>query len=1027
MIQKTLEKTCLLIAFLGISWIGTTNAQTCRVSVNGTSGASGVSWQQTKDLVSALNNPSQCHEIWVKSGTYYPTAGTDRSISFFIAPNVKLYGGFYGTETTRSQRDPVNNKAVLSGNLNNSQSNTDNSYNVIYMDGSLQNGYSQDTIIDGFIIRDGNADGTLFKHSNGGGIHCIANGSTSKCSPTLKNLEFINNKADSGGGLFVYSQNDGTIDLKIEHSKFLNNIATNSSTFNNHGGGVHIFSPSSDTSIELNNISFENNLAENEGGAIYTRLNGSGNNHLKINKATFNANIADTGGAVSMSGSESVTTLRNVTFYSNAAMNQGGALYAYSLSTWIYNATFSNNTASSGGAIYGLAKQLNLNSSILWSNSATEGNQITLHDIGLIAKYNVIQNGCQNIHELGSISKVCQNIILQDPKLGALTQNGGFTKTLLPETGSSAINNGHMSYCSLQDQRGVSRPQNGQCDIGSVELTTKCMVKVDGNPNGTGFNWNQDAMTLQAALNTNYCQNIWLKTGTYTPTSGSDRTISFHVDSDVSVIGGFSGTENDLSDRDVENNPVILSGNIGNPNIDTDNSYHVITVGGSSANPVFSNLTISDGYASTSIFDYPDNLGGGVYCDGTGVGNQCNPTFLFVKMLNNHAMAGGAMYNNAAQNGESSPQFVYVTFADNSAQIGGAIVNNSSQQGNSNPIFNQCTFIGNNAVSQSSGIKSKGGAVYNFAEYGNASPQFINCNFSNNFADLGGAIFNQGQTQGTSNPVLMKSQFTSNTANYNGGAMYSLGWDFGQSKPIVEDSRFHNNSAILGGALYLSDLAGNGTAEINRVTFDNNDAVKGGAIYNDGENGYAHPNITNTTFYANTALDDGGAIYNYGEDGASSASITNTTFSGNQANYGGAMYSSGGLNGVSSPTMRHIIMWDNTASTEGDTIYHDRAESTIDDSILEYGCPHTGYGNTNCTNIIDQDPLLGPLADNGGHSKTMLPAPNSPAIDAGDNNHCPGEDQRGESRPKGLACDIGSVEVDNQGPGDLIFKDGFDN
>ena len=55
-----------------------------------------------------------------------------------------------------------------------------------------------------------------------------------------------------------------------------------------------------------------------------------------------------------------------------------------------------------------------------------------------------------------------------------------------------------------------------------------------------------------------------------------------------------------------------------------------------------------------------------------------------------------------------------------------------------------------------------------------------------------------------------------------------------------------------------------------------------------------------------------------------------------------------------------------------------------------------------------------------------MPGNNSPAIDAGDNNYCPGEDQRSESRPKGLACDIGSVEVDIQGPTDIIFKDGFD-
>jgi hypothetical protein len=58
------------------------------------------------------------------------------------------------------------------------------------------------------------------------------------------------------------------------------------------------------------------------------------------------------------------------------------------------------------------------------------------------------------------------------------------------------------------------------------------------------------------------------------------------------------------------------------------------------------------------------------------------------------------------------------------------------------------------------------------------------------------------------------------------------------------------------------------------------------------------------------------------------------------------------------------------------------------------------------------DPLLGPLADNGGPTRTHLPGPGSPAIDGGTTSGCPATDQRGAARPGGVSCDVGAVEAD---------------
>ena len=62
------------------------------------------------------------------------------------------------------------------------------------------------------------------------------------------------------------------------------------------------------------------------------------------------------------------------------------------------------------------------------------------------------------------------------------------------------------------------------------------------------------------------------------------------------------------------------------------------------------------------------------------------------------------------------------------------------------------------------------------------------------------------------------------------------------------------------------------------------------------------------------------------------------------------------------------------------------------------------------TDKIGVQPLLGPLADNGGPTQTHALLAGSPAIDAGDDTAAPATDQRGVARPQGARSDIGSVE-----------------
>jgi cysteine-rich repeat protein/predicted outer membrane repeat protein len=170
----------------------------------------------------------------------------------------------------------------------------------------------------------------------------------------------------------------------------------------------------------------------------------------------------------------------------------------------------------------------------------------------------------------------------------------------------------------------------------------------------------------------------------------------------------------------------------------------------------------------------------------------------------------------------------------------------------------------------------------------------------------------------------------------------------------------------------------------------------GGGIYNDG----GALTLTNVTFSGNLATLNGGGIYNLG----GSSMLTNITFSGNSADYGGGMY-----NDTGSTMIRNTILWNNTASTDGAQVYNFNSAPVIDDSLIQGGCP---AGATCNANILNVDPLLGALVDNGGYTYTMALGEGSPAKDAGNNSTCAMTDQRGIKRPQGLACDMGAYEVE---------------
>jgi hypothetical protein len=90
------------------------------------------------------------------------------------------------------------------------------------------------------------------------------------------------------------------------------------------------------------------------------------------------------------------------------------------------------------------------------------------------------------------------------------------------------------------------------------------------------------------------------------------------------------------------------------------------------------------------------------------------------------------------------------------------------------------------------------------------------------------------------------------------------------------------------------------------------------------------------------------------------------------------------------------------------------AETNVYGGVVDGGhniCSDASAKFSTASSHNSLDPLLGPVGSYGSSTLLCGLLPNSPAIDAGDDSVCPPTDQRGVSRPKGLACDIGAFEL----------------
>jgi len=258
----------LLISLVSTSAIGAR----FYVDVNATGNNTGTNWANAfPDLQQALSTAIFGDEIWVAAGTYKPTSGSDRNISFDLRAGVDLYGGFNGTETTLSQRDFNTNVTILSGDIGQVGAIADNSQNVLKAVSLITN-----VTIDGFRVANGNGSSNY-----GAGIRITGS------VVTIRNCVFVNNTAWGGGAL--YATNNSTI--TITNCTFSNNIGTDTGA----GGGAVRFTNSrytiTDCSFFSNQLTAGSGTNTVYGGGVFSELKGG-----TIDRCIFAGNSTRFGG-----------------------------------------------------------------------------------------------------------------------------------------------------------------------------------------------------------------------------------------------------------------------------------------------------------------------------------------------------------------------------------------------------------------------------------------------------------------------------------------------------------------------------------------------------------------------------------------------------------------------------------------------------------------------------------------------------------------------------------------------------------
>ena len=299
------------------------------------------------------------------------------------------------------------------------------------------------------------APGLAISGNNSDRVFIVNAGTTA----TVKHLTVKNGFGfQLAGGIL----NNGS--LTLDHVVVTENtMTTNAGDFWQGGGGIY---NGDGATLNLIDSSVTNNQAAWSGGGVYSFFNTT----TTILRSTISGNVSnDVGGGIRSLGNMTIT---NSTISGNRSTGwHGGAIFQTDGNITITNSTIANNIGPDFAPSTFFIGQFggSFVPTLTLTNTIITGNQwYACERFASGTAANVVSSG-NNLVQDASCNPAASDLVITDAKIDSLANNGGPTWTHALLAGSPAIDSANDAACPATDQRGIIRPQDTHCDIGSYE------------------------------------------------------------------------------------------------------------------------------------------------------------------------------------------------------------------------------------------------------------------------------------------------------------------------------------------------------------------------------------------------------------------------------------------------------------------------------------------------------------------------------------------------------------------------------